>query len=541
MNEWMMGVIKSFLTVWLVWTLTGTVVAQVAPPRLILFLVVDELDNDQFLKLQSSFSGNGFNRLASEGFRFTSVTAPDFSAYPGTRLTTILSGVTPSVHGVVGEQWLDRRTGRITEPLALKPEAVHKSLQHSMSRTFPDYFKSIFGPGSRVGALSVNVPWMAHSLGYTPDYFYAYNRQNGVFYDVFQTGADTTWVNQFNIRYSTNGYLNRQWTPLKDSLAYSEYRFSTSAPTRRPFKSFGYEMNDGGIDGFKFGKVAASPFANTLLRDFTVAFLVNTQFGYDDTPDLLSVCFTTRPFVKSAGTNLPAEKEDMLLRLDAELASLIDFLDIDLGRHNYLIVLTAGATSGVDQTTHGSPGINTGILEPLKVTSLLNLYLMALHGQAKWVTGFHDGVVYLNHQVIQEKGLALKDVQESVSRFLLEVSGVAKAVPAHDLVLENRIDPLISGNIFGLRAGDVYVTLLPGWQTPVSPLGTRHDGFPGQRPVPFIFFGWQTNAGAWFENVKATYLIPMLMKGIGLSHPSEGLMPEVPVFNRPATTASQKP
>lgn len=502
--------------------------AQVTPPRLILFVVVDELDNDQLLVLQSSLSDKGLNRIAREGFRFMSVTSRDFSAYPGTRLSSMFSGVKPSVHGIVGEQWFDQRTGKFSNPVAFNPVAVHKTLQSNMARTFADYFKSVYGPGSRVGAISVNAPWMVHCLGYNPDFFFAYNRANGTFYDVMQMRTDTSWVKQFNMRHSTNGYSKVQWGPVNDITSYTEYRYK-STEARESFRSFLYNMNDGGIDGFRFGKVAASPFANTLLRDFTVAFLVNNQFGYDETPDMLSVCFTTRPFIKTNGSILPAEKEDMLLRLDNELASLIDFMDVDLGRNNYLIVLTAASNSATDQSTHGLKGKNTGMFESPKVISLLNLYLMAIHGQGKWINGIYDNVVYLNRSLIESKGLSLKDMQESVAKFLLEVSGVAKAIPAYDLVLETRYDPLISDNLFPLRAGDVYVTLLPGWQTPVSASGSRQDGFAGQRAVPFIFFGWQTKAGAWFENVEATYLIPFLMKSMGLTHPSAGQTPDLPI------------
>ena len=506
------------------------VAGQTKPPRLILFLVVDELDNDQLLVLQPLLTNKGVNRLASEGFRFMSVTSGDFSAYPGTRLTSLFTGVTPAVHGLVGEQWFDQRLDKFSDPLVLNPVSVFRTLEYNMARSLPDYMKSVFGPGARVAALSVHTPWMAHTLGYSPDYFFAYDRNNGSFFDVMQSGADTTWVREFNNRYSTNGYLNKQWGPVKDITSYTEYRYK-KPDQQHDFRNFLYNMNDGGIDGFKFGKVAASPFANTLLRDFTVAFLVNSGFGQDEIPDLLSVCFTSRPFVKTNGTILPAEKEDLLLRLDTELASLIDFLDVDLGRENYLIILTSAMNSATDQSTYGQQGKNTGLFENPKVMSLLNLYLMAIHGQGKWITGLSDGVVYLNRSLIEQKGLSLKEMQDKVAIFLLEVSGVAKAVPTYNLVLEEHHDPLVSENIFPVRAGDVYISLLPGWQTPPSSLGTRQDGFPGHRQVPFIFFGWKTQKGAWLQIVKTTHLVPLLMKQMGLTHPMADQIPEIPVFD----------
>ncbi len=504
--------------------------AQNTPPKLILFIVIDELDNDQLLLLQSSFSDKGLNRIAREGFRFMSAYSRDFSAYPGTRLTSILTGVNPSIHGVVGEQWIEKRSGSFSETASFDTSAIKSCIQNNMARTFADYLKSFYGPQSRVGAITIDAPWMLAGLGYNSDFYYAYNKSTGNFYDVFRAGKDSTWVNQFNIRYSTNGYLTRHWGPLNDITSYTEYRYML--PEKRlGFRSFFYGMNDGGINGFRYGKVAASPYANALMRDFVVAFLVNTQFGQDNIPDLLSISFTTKPFLNTNGVVITAEKEDMLLRLDGELGSLIDFLDIDLGRENYLIVLTSAANSGGDRSTHGLPGKNTGVFENQKIASLLNLYLMAIHGQGKWVMGIIDGVVYLNKPLIESKGLLVKDMQETASRFLLEVSGVSRAIPSHDLILENRYDQLISNNIFPMRSGDIYLTLLPGWHTSVSEQGTRQDGFPGQRSLPFMFFGWKTNKGAWFDKTDATHLIPLLLKSIGLTHQSAINVPEIRVFN----------
>jgi hypothetical protein len=83
-----------------------------------------------------------------------------------------------------------------------------------------------------------------------------------------------------------------------------------------------------------------------------------------------------------------------------------------LGKNQYLVVLTAAAGSAPDHSTSGQAGVTTGVVEFKKITALLNLYLMAIHGQGRWVLGMHDNAVYLNHQLIAEKRLAIEEMQQ---------------------------------------------------------------------------------------------------------------------------------
>ena len=498
--------------------------AQTNPPKLILSVVIDELDNDQLLLLQSSFSAKGVNRISSEGFRFMSAISSDFAGYPGTRMTSVYTGTTSSEHGIIGEQWFDQSSQKFTESVSFYGmNSLKDAAKNNMSRALGDYLKSFYGTKAGVAALSLNNPWMIHTLGYNPDYFFAFNPYEGRFFDALKYNQ-ASWVEEFNSRHSINGFLIKQWGPVKDITSYIEYR-NISESEQINFRSFFYDMNT-------FDRVAASPYGNTLLRDFTVAFLVNSNFGRDNIPDLLSVCFTSRPFIDANGSILPAEKEDMLIRLDSEIWSLIDFLDIEYGRDNYLIIFTSGSSSALDISTSGEVGVNTGYFEGKKTMSLLNLYLMAIYGQGRWVNGYNDGMIFLNRKLIEDSKLSLKEMQEKASLFMLEVAGVAKAVPTHDLILGNHCDPMITKNLFPRRPCDIYIHLFPGWQSTTTELGSRQDGNSGSQTIPFIFFGWKTGKGAWQGNIDAINMIPLLMKEIGLTHPKVAQIEEIPVFNK---------
>ncbi len=62
-------------------------------------------------------------------------------------------------------------------------------------------------------------------------------------------------------------------------------------------------------------------------------------------------------------------------------------------------------------------GIPSGILITQAV-SLLNMYLMAIHGNGEWVSGYHDGQLYLNHKLIKERNKDLRSMRDESARFL---------------------------------------------------------------------------------------------------------------------------
>lgn len=282
-------------------------------------------------------------------------------------------------------------------------------------------------------------------------------------------------------------------------------------------------------EGEPFERLAASPYANTLVRDLAVSFIAGTDFGKNGTPDVLSMAFTAKPF-SSNGSLLPAEKEDMLLRLDRDVASLITFLDNELGKDQYLVVLTAATDSAPDHSSSGRAGVTTGVVEFKKISALLNLYLMAIHGQGKWVLGMHDHMVFLNRQLIAEKGLAIDEMQQLAARFLMDVAGIDRALPTHHLVFDINTETLLSNNLYPSRSPDLLISLQSGWQSAVTEAGTRQTGRSGNTPVPLMIRGWNVQPGAWFEPIEHRHITPLLLKQMGLVHPSILKAPLVPLF-----------
>ena len=493
--------------------------SQDALPKLIVVVVIDELDNEQMLVLQGEFSDKGFNRIASEGMRFMSAVSFDISGYPGTRIASLFSGTPPSDHGIIGETWVNRKFGNFIEPACYDSAGLETIINYNQSKSLADYLKSVYGSKAKSATIGINSPWMVHSLGYKPDYIFAFDKVCGSFYNaLIPESYNEDWLNNFNKNVKSASLLNRQWGPIKDVTGYVEYR-NLPEEIRKDFRSFFYSMKT--FSDIPYSYVASSPFANTLLRDFAVSFLSNSDFGKTGAPCLLTLGFTSRPFVSNSEGLLSVEKEDMLLRLDDDIASLVEFLDFEYGCNNYLLILSSGASSAPDNTVVGMPGITSGTVEFRKISALLNLYLMALHGREQWVLGISDNFVYLNQKLIEEKELDLKEIQRQCAEFIMEFSGIKFAMPTHDMLFDCELAKKYADNLFPQRMPDIILSLLPGWKTNVTELGSRQTGLSGHNYVPMYLRGWRVKHGAWFTPFEVYDLTPLILQQLGINHPNE--------------------
>ncbi len=495
--------------------LFGVKSQAVEPPKLIVFVVIDELDNNQLNFLQSEFSESGFNGIAKKGHRYMSLVSNDFSGYPGTRITSLFTGTTPSRHGVIGERWMvDYQKNEFNVAPSVDSVSLHKAIFYSQSRSLADYLKSYYGHKSLSVGFSLNAPWMIHSLGYSPHHFFTFDLSKGIFFDALQSDTIAhNWLDKFNNSIPHNALLKNQWGPVKDIANYIEYK--NQRDTTGKFRTFFYTMK--GKEDSRYSNVAASPSGNTLLRDVVVSYLANSELGRDEIPDLLTICFTTKPFVETPSVWLPAEKEDMLLRLDQNLASLIEFLDHEYGSENYLMAVTAASSLSEEKQIAGKQSLNSGLVDQKKIGALLNLYLMALHGQGKWVLGVYDHQIFLNRQLINESSLSLKEVQEKSALFVMEMSGIARVIPTFEMMLiPPTVEPFKS-NFFPMRTGDLFYTLKPGWEAKQTDTYGVQSSVSGGNLVPFIMKGWGVSIGVTVGKENSNNIIPNLLQQMNIS------------------------
>ena len=239
--------------------------------------------------------------------------------------------------------------------------------------------------------------------------------------------------------------------------------------------------------------MAGSHFGNSIIRDFAASLIFNEAIGKDDITDLLTIEFTTNPSVVKKHLPLDAETEDLLLRLDGEVESLLRLIDEQVGLHNTLIVCTAinkPSELAVSDNIYNTP---RGVFNATKASSLLNLYLMALYGQGKWVLDQRGSEIYLNNEIITKSKLDRNTILKQACDFLLQVEGVANAISAADLTTANTIwfsNRAMLQNYHLKRSGDIIISLEPGWSEELPDGRQLHRSW-GNEYVPLAFYGWR--------------------------------------------------
>src|SRR4051794_31652030 len=78
--------------------------------RLILLIAVDQFRYDYLTRFRSDYT-DGIKRLLAEGAVFTDANLEHYPTVTAIGHATMLTGATPSVSGIIGNDWYDRETG----------------------------------------------------------------------------------------------------------------------------------------------------------------------------------------------------------------------------------------------------------------------------------------------------------------------------------------------------------------------------------------------------------------------------------------------
>lgn len=88
------------------------------------------------------------------------------------------------------------------------------------------------------------------------------------------------------------------------------------------------------------------PFGNTLLTQLTLATVKNEQLGNRNETDFLTISYSRTDYIGHNFGIRSKELEDTYIRMDREIAILLETLDKEVGNGNYILFLTADHSAG---------------------------------------------------------------------------------------------------------------------------------------------------------------------------------------------------
>jgi len=530
-----------------------------AKPRLILQITVDALRGDLVRRYYDRLGDGGFRYLMKHGMVYQNAHHGHANTETIVGHATLATGADPAAHGMIGNVWFDRTTGKLTYnvedaryPILSKGAGVDKKTEidptqrtarsdgRSPSRilvsTFSDELTLSLGGKSKVFGVSVKDRGAISMAGHTGKAFW-FSKKSGEFItSKFYYDKYPKWVADWNAQKPANKYVGKSWELLHDKSTYmfgaaDDRSFETALPGYG--RTFPHAFGKPGDKYFKklFATLLTlSPVGDQLTLDFAKALIKNEALGSDAIPDYLSLSFSSTDYVGHVFGNSSLESEDNILRLDRTLAELFRFVDAQIGLDKVLIVLSAD---------HGGPeapgylkklGFEADYVAPKtwdKTSAIGKLKKRFGIGKELITTYFHP-YIYLNRKLIAEKGLKQAEVERVVAEELTRFDGVALAIPSSALASGGLPDtPLIKSilrNFNPQRSGDIYVVFDPnrfindfGGLTVATTHGSpwRYDTY-----VPIMFAGMGISAGRVSRRVETIDIAPTLSLLVGAKPPS---------------------
>ena len=109
--------------------LLGTITIALAAdppqkPKLVLAIVIDQFRYDYLLRFRKDYN-SGFTRLLEKGAVFTNAHYMHATTVTAVGHSTFLTGATPSLSGIINNEWFDRESGQtvtsVSDPATKSP------------------------------------------------------------------------------------------------------------------------------------------------------------------------------------------------------------------------------------------------------------------------------------------------------------------------------------------------------------------------------------------------------------------------------------
>jgi len=505
-------------------------------PKLIVAITVSGMQYDYLSVYWDKFGEDGIRSMATTGANCKNARYEYLITDPSAGYASIATGTKPAAHGIVADYWYNRLRNEIIycidDPEHTTVEGSFDSGNfspvHLTSRTLSDEIRIKSRFKSRSVGVSMDPMASVLMAGHTATGAYWLDPERGDWItSSFYMDSLPGWVRDFNSKNYPELYLDRTWETLRPISDYQESVLDNNELEAgiQGQNTFPYNLADISMvdrDTRDYRILMATPWGNTFTKDMAIAAIVNEQLGKGEATDLIHIGFNSTRYLADHYTTWSVEMEDTYLRLDRDMAHLLEFLDNELGLENVLVYLTAENALAVDPRYLSEHRIPSGYFNHRTSISLLRSYLNAVYGQGDWVTFYHAHHIYLNHQLIEDSRLSLEEVQNRVARFMVQMNGVSNALQSHVLQSTNFTDGTlerIQNSYYQKRSGDVIIYLTPGWVEHSSLSGDSLTEFKYAPHVPLIFYGWKIRRATVPYRVSPTDIATTIASFLEISMP----------------------
>ncbi|MCU0705822.1 MAG: alkaline phosphatase family protein, partial [Fimbriiglobus sp.] len=470
--------------------------APANPGRLVVVMVFDQLRGDFPVRWREQLDLGGFSGMERDGVWYADTHLPYSCTSTAPGHASIGTGQLPSVHGIIENEWFDRkRGGKVQNITPERPSARVPTRTDGNTDGFAPDQLLIDGlgdhlkrakPDSRVFSLALKDRAAVMMGGKKPDGVYAFDTDVGRFHTAARY-RDTPhpWAEEFNDTGAADAWFKKEWERRKPAAVYDAAVGPDDAPGETRYEkdgktggrvgygsTFPHPLNiDGRTEPTKryYERLEASPFGNELLWEFARKCITVERLGTNGRADLLFLGFSANDVIGHKWGPDSHEVLDCTIRTDELIRQAREWLDAHVGVGRWSLIVTAdhGVCPFPERTTASNPEA-----ERFDPRPELDPAWFADGGR------YHLPHIHLNHAAIEAQGLKVLDVAAAVAKWAANRPHVEAAFTRTELLAKPSADPLISRCQYGYhsgRGGDVYV-VTKAFCVPmgIASLGTTH-------------------------------------------------------------------
>ena len=428
---------------------------------------------------RSDLPDGGFRRLRREGAIFTQARHPHIPTETGPGHAALSTGRSPSVHGIVANDWYDRAAA--SDTYCVQDSVYGIGPEHLRGPTLADALKAN-DPRTRVFAVS--------------------GKDRGAVLLGGRKADLVLWFDRFKGEFTTSSYYRR---PAWLAAFNARLKKTNLLP----------------VKGVRVPKeLIASPAYDQALDLLVEELVARERVGRGPSTDFLTVSYSGTDLVgHSRGLEVP-EMDAQLASLDLIIGRLLARLEKASGGS---LVLALSADHGAIPPPEDPSGKELGVrrLNWDAFAALLEKTLQdkwPLPGE-RWIVSNQLPHLYLNRRAAEARGLDWREFLVQAAKALSSVVGLAgvyiadaKGTP-FDPQFRASYDPGRSGDLFAITARNFLLhDTIPG-----TSHGTPWDY---DARVPLVFWGLGVRAGRTDAPASTLDVAPTLGRLLGLEYPS---------------------
>jgi len=508
---------------------------QIDRPKLVIGIVVDQMRYDYLYRFYNKYGDGGFKRLMNEGYNCENTHFNYVPTYTAVGHASIYTGTTPSMHGIIGNDWYDKVLKKSIycvddnrfETVGAK-KAGKKSPYRLQATTVTDQLKMIVKDKGKVIGISLKDRAAILPSGHNADaaYWFRGKKEAKFITSSFYMNKLPKWVKNFNNSNTAKDFL-KKWNTLYDISTYTE-SIADNNNYERAFKGekspvFPHDFPKLMKENKNYDLLKASPYGNSLIERFAEATIEGEKLGEDDVTDFLAMSFSSTDYIGHMFGPDSKEIEDTYIRLDKDLERFLKFLDAKIGKGNYSLFLTA------DHAVVPIPGylisqkINAGYFDMKKFKSYLNETTYKYFNTREIIENISNYQIFLNIDKIESLGLDYSKVVTVLKNKAVLFDGIYKTVTAETLQKASFDDVVLRAVQRGYNqkfSGDIVVIPMPAILYKKMK-GTSHGtAYSYDTHVPLLFFGKGFKKGSTKKYIPIVDIAPTISNLLKIEFPN---------------------